>query len=89
MTEPYELVVAPPSQRALVAKLPEPLRLAVIDFLTTALVENLQRVGPIFEMVKRGLFKCADRDASADHIRAMTELQRLCTARDSNPEPAD
>jgi mRNA-degrading endonuclease RelE of RelBE toxin-antitoxin system len=43
--EPYELVVTPPAQRALASKLPEPVAVAVIDFLTTALVENPQRVG--------------------------------------------
>lgn len=43
--EPYELVVAPPAQCALAAKLPKPVAVAVIDFLTTALVENSQRVG--------------------------------------------
>ena len=42
---PYELVVAPPAQRALATKLPEPVAVAVIDFLTTVLVENPQRVG--------------------------------------------
>ena len=43
--EPYELVVTPPAQRPLATKLPEPVAVAVIDFLTTALVENPQRVG--------------------------------------------
>ena len=43
--EPYELVVAPPAQRSLATRLPEPVAVAVIDFLTTALVENPQRVG--------------------------------------------
>jgi len=43
--QPYELVVTPPAQRAIASKLPEPVAVAVIDFLTTALVENPQRVG--------------------------------------------
>lgn len=42
---PYQLIVTPPAQRALSAKLPEPVALAVIDFLTTALIENPRRVG--------------------------------------------
>jgi mRNA interferase RelE/StbE len=42
--EPYELVLTPPAQRA-IDKLPEPVAVAVIDFLTTALVTNPQRVG--------------------------------------------
>jgi mRNA interferase RelE/StbE len=41
----YELVVTPPAQRAIAGKLPEPVAVAVIDFLTTALIENPQRVG--------------------------------------------
>jgi len=43
--QPYELVVTPPAQRAIADKLPEPVAVAVIDFLTTALIENPQRVG--------------------------------------------
>jgi mRNA-degrading endonuclease RelE of RelBE toxin-antitoxin system len=43
--EPYELVLTPPEQRAIAEKLPEPVAVAVIDFLTTALVTNPQRVG--------------------------------------------
>lgn len=41
----YELVLTPPARRALAGKLPEPVATAVIDFLTTALVANPQRVG--------------------------------------------
>jgi mRNA interferase RelE/StbE len=43
--EPYELVLTPPAQRAITDKLPEAVTAAVIDFLTTALVANPQRVG--------------------------------------------
>ncbi len=43
--QPYELVLAPPAQRAIAGKLPEAVAVAVIDFLTTALIENPQRVG--------------------------------------------
>ena len=43
--QPYELIVAPPAQRAIAGKLPEPVAVAVIDFLTTALIENPHRVG--------------------------------------------
>jgi mRNA interferase RelE/StbE len=44
-TGSYELVVTPPARRALTAKLPEPVAVAVIDFLTTALIEDPRRVG--------------------------------------------
>ena len=46
MTDPvYELVVTPPARRAIEQHLPEPVAVAVIDFLTTALVENPHRLG--------------------------------------------
>jgi mRNA-degrading endonuclease RelE of RelBE toxin-antitoxin system len=43
--EPYELVLTPPATRAIREKLPEPVAVAVIDVLTTALVGNPHRVG--------------------------------------------
>lgn len=43
--QPYELVVTPPAQRAIASRLPEAVAVAVIDFLTTALIEKPQRVG--------------------------------------------
>lgn len=43
--EPYQLVLTPPAQRAIAEKLPEAVAAAVIDFLTTALTANPQRVG--------------------------------------------
>lgn len=42
---PYELVLTPPAQRAIAQKLPEPVATAVIEFLTTALVDKPHRVG--------------------------------------------
>lgn len=42
---PYELVLTPPAQRAVAHRLPEPVGTAVIEFLTTALVDNPHRVG--------------------------------------------
>ena len=41
----YELVLTPPARRALTEKLPEPVAAAVIEFLTTALVRQPDRVG--------------------------------------------
>jgi mRNA-degrading endonuclease RelE of RelBE toxin-antitoxin system len=43
--EPYELVLTPPATRAIREKLPEPVAVADIDVLTTALVGNPHRVG--------------------------------------------
>ena len=47
MTQPkdYELVLTPPAQGAIAERFPESVAAAVIDFLTTALIENPQRVG--------------------------------------------
>lgn len=47
MTEPvaYELFLTAPARRALTDRLPEPVAVAVIDFLTTALIEQPRRVG--------------------------------------------
>jgi mRNA interferase RelE/StbE len=41
----YELVLTPPARRALTERLPEAVAAAVIDFLTTALVQAPRRVG--------------------------------------------
>jgi mRNA interferase RelE/StbE len=41
----YELVLTPPARRALTERRPEPVAAAVIDFLTTSLVSQPQRVG--------------------------------------------
>jgi mRNA interferase RelE/StbE len=41
----YELILTPPAQRAITRKLPEPVAAAVIDFMTTALIQNPHHVG--------------------------------------------
>ena len=41
----YEIVVAPPARRAIAEELPEAVATAVIDFITTGLLENPHRVG--------------------------------------------
>jgi mRNA-degrading endonuclease RelE of RelBE toxin-antitoxin system len=41
----YELVVAPPAQRAIAERLPDAVAAAVTEFLTTALIEDPRRVG--------------------------------------------
>lgn len=43
--EAYELVLTPPARRALTERLPEPVAAAVIEFMTTALVQRPRRVG--------------------------------------------
>ena len=41
----YELVVTPPAARAIAEQLPEPVAVAVIEFLTSSLVREPRRVG--------------------------------------------
>jgi len=41
----YELVLTPPARRAITDELPEAVAAAVIEFVTTALLVNPQRVG--------------------------------------------
>jgi mRNA interferase RelE/StbE len=41
----FDLVLTPPARRAIEHKLPDTVAAAVIDFLTTALIDNPQRVG--------------------------------------------
>jgi mRNA-degrading endonuclease RelE of RelBE toxin-antitoxin system len=42
---PYEIVLTPPARRAITDQLPEAVAAAVIDFVTSALLENPRRVG--------------------------------------------
>jgi mRNA interferase RelE/StbE len=43
--EPYELVLAPPAVRAVTADLPEAVAAAVVEFMTSVLVDNPHRIG--------------------------------------------
>lgn len=45
MSEDYDLLLTPPARRALTERLPEAVATAVIDFLTTALVQGPRQVG--------------------------------------------
>lgn len=42
---PYDIVITPPARRAITELLPEAVPVAVIDFVTTALLANPHRVG--------------------------------------------
>jgi mRNA-degrading endonuclease RelE of RelBE toxin-antitoxin system len=41
----YELILTPPAQRAIQSKLPEAVAGAVVDFITTTLLQQPRRVG--------------------------------------------
>ena len=43
--DPYELILTPPARRAITERLPEAVAAAVINFLTTTLVNDPHRVG--------------------------------------------
>ena len=46
MTEPpFKIVLTPPARRAIAGELPEAVAAAVINFITTVLLENPHRVG--------------------------------------------
>jgi mRNA interferase RelE/StbE len=53
---PYELQVTPPAARALSGRLPEAVAAAVIEFLTTVLVEQPHRVGKPLRGQLKGIF---------------------------------
>ncbi|HET8658306.1 MAG TPA: type II toxin-antitoxin system RelE/ParE family toxin [Micromonosporaceae bacterium] len=52
----YELVMAPPAERAIAKTLPEPVAAAVIEFLTNSLVHNPHRVGKPLRMDLAGVW---------------------------------
>ncbi len=74
MTEPYELVVATPDARAISDEPSEAVAAAVIEFITTALIENPQRVGRELRnelagirSARRGTFRVLYRIDDARH----------------------
>lgn len=55
MSQPWELVVASAAERSL-QRLPEKVAAAVVEFMLTALVESLQRVGHPLQRELAGLW---------------------------------
>ena len=53
---PYELVVTGPAARAIRDELPEPIAVAVIDFITGPLLDNPRRVGAPLRGKLEGIF---------------------------------
>ena len=78
--QPYELVVTPPAQRAIANKLPAPVAAAVIDFLTTALIENPHRVGKQLRDDLAGIWS-ARRGAYRVLYRINEELREVVVLR--------
>lgn len=84
--EGYELIVTPPAARALAEGLPEAIATAVIEFLTTALVRELYRVGkPLrrelsgIHSARRGTYRVLYR---IDHERREVIVLRVEHRRD-------
>lgn len=76
MTEPgpYDLVVTPPARRALTDRLAEPVAAAVIEFLTSALVNEPHRLGKPLRgelagiwSARRGTFRVLYRISEPEH----------------------
>lgn len=71
---PYELVLTPPAVRAVQSSLPDSVAGAVVEFMTSALVENPQRVGnPLrgqltgIHSTRRGTYRALYRIADKAH----------------------
>jgi mRNA-degrading endonuclease RelE of RelBE toxin-antitoxin system len=62
MTEPFQLVVARSASRAIAEDLPEAVAFAVIEFMTTALIDNPHRVGRVLRNELAGLYSARRGD---------------------------
>lgn len=69
--EGYELVLTPPARRAIAEKLPEAVATAVVNFLTTTLVEAPERVGKPLRGALSGLWS-----ARRGTYRVLYRIQR-------------
>lgn len=71
---PYELVLTPPAIRAIQERLPEPVTAAAVEFLTTVLMANPQRIGKELRddltgiwSARRGTYRILYRINEDDH----------------------
>lgn len=81
-SQPYELVLAPPAVRAIRDALPESVAAAVIEFITSALVENPRRVGKQLRgdlsgiwSARRGTYRVLYRINDAAHEVVVLRVQ--------------
>lgn len=88
MTSPaYGLVVARPAARAIAEELPETVAAAVIDFITTALIENPQKVGRELRAelngihsARRGTYRVLYRIDDRQHEVVVLRVEHRATA---------
>ncbi|MDQ3415656.1 MAG: type II toxin-antitoxin system RelE/ParE family toxin [Actinomycetota bacterium] len=76
----YELVLTPPTRRALAHTLPEAVAAAVIDFMTAALIESPHRVGKPLRDDLAGIWS-ARRGTYRVLYRINTERQEVVVLR--------
>lgn len=76
----YELVLTAPARRALTERLPEAVAAAVIDFLTTALIEQPLRVGKPLRRQLAGIWS-ARRGTYRILYRVDEELKEVVVVR--------
>ena len=86
-TPPYGLVVARPAARAIAEELPETVAAAVIDFITTALIENPQKVGRELRAelsgihsARRGTYRVLYRIDDRQHEVVVLRVEHRATA---------
>ncbi|MHB1613210.1 MAG: type II toxin-antitoxin system RelE family toxin [Actinomycetes bacterium] len=85
--EDYELVLTPPARRALTDRLPEAVAAAVIDFITTTLVQKPHRVGTPLRgdlagvwSARRGTYRVLYRLREQQHEIVVLRVEHRITA---------
>ena len=88
----YQIVLTPPARRAISADLPEAVAAAVIEFVTTALLDNPQRVGkPLRDdltgiwSARRGTYRVLYRIREEPREVVVLRIQHRRDAYRSNP----
>ena len=88
----YQIVLTPPARRAISADLPEAVADAVIEFVTTALLDNPQRVGkPLRDdltgiwSARRGTYRVLYRIREEPREVVVLRIQHRRDAYRSNP----
>jgi mRNA-degrading endonuclease RelE of RelBE toxin-antitoxin system len=83
----YELVLTPPARRALTGKLPEAVAAAVIEFLTTALIQQPTTVGKPLRDDLAGVWS-ARRGTYRVLYRIREDLREVIVLRDEHRRDA-
>lgn len=73
----YELIVSRPAARAIGETMPEPVSTAVVEFVTTALIDNPQRVGRPLRNELAGIYSA--RRGTYRVLYRIDEIKRTVT----------